>query len=150
MDSIKDQLDQAMAQLEETRRAVDSAKERLSQASATVRSHDRSVEVTVSSQGQLTAVKFLDGKYRTMGAAQLSASVMEATRQAQAQMAQEVMDAFRPLTDQMGDGPQPANAGVDWDEVFGPLMRSVERSSERRAGASDKLRDEIHEDGEGR
>ncbi|MGO4750479.1 YbaB/EbfC family nucleoid-associated protein, partial [Streptomyces sp. 2MCAF27] len=91
-DSIKDRLAKAVANLEETQMAVARAREQLSVASATVRSRDRSVEVTVNSQGQLSEVKFLDGKYRAMGAAQLSASVIEAAQQAQAEMAQMVLN----------------------------------------------------------
>lgn len=146
---IEDRLAKARAHLEETQQAVARAQEQLSTAQATVRSRDRSVEVTVSAQGQLSEVKFLDGKYRTMGAAQLSASVMEAARQAQAEMAQTVLDAFQPLSERPRSlRPHIEGSGVDWDNIFGPLLDTVERGSAARRGASDKLRDEITEDTE--
>src|SRR4051794_38583986 len=104
-ESIKDRLAKAVANLKETQKAVTQAQEQLSTASATVRSRDRSVEVTVNSQGHLSEVKFLDGKYRTMGAAQLSAAVTEAAQRAQAEMAQKVLDAFQPLSERQGVRP---------------------------------------------
>ncbi|WP_432036366.1 YbaB/EbfC family nucleoid-associated protein [Streptomyces cucumeris] len=149
-ESIKDRLAKAVAQLEETKKAVAHAQEQLSTASVTVRSRDRSVEVTVNAQGQLSEVKFLDGKYRSLGASQLSASVMEAARQAQARMAQTVLDTFRPLSETAGGRPHIEGSGVDWDQIFGPLTDTVARGASARGGASDGLRDEIHEDGEKR
>ncbi|NJQ02995.1 YbaB/EbfC family nucleoid-associated protein [Streptomyces zingiberis] len=147
-DSIEDRLAKAVAHLEATKQAAARAQEQLSQASVTVRSRDRSVEVTVNAQGGLGEVKFLDGKYRTMGAAQLSASVMEATRQAQAEMARTVMETFRPLSETEGDRPYIEGSGIDWDDLFGPLMATVEEAETGRPSASDKLRDEIIEDGD--
>ncbi|MDW6059176.1 YbaB/EbfC family nucleoid-associated protein [Streptomyces sp. FXJ1.4098] len=149
-ESIKDRLAKAVANLEETKKAVARAQEQLSVASATVRSRDRSVEVTVNSQGQLSEVKFLDGKYRTMGAAQLSAAVIEAAQQAQAEMAQMVLNTFQPLSETPGARPHVEGSGVDWDQIFGPLTETIERGAAARRGASDKLRDEITEDGEKR
>jgi DNA-binding protein YbaB len=150
-ESIKDRLDKAMANLEETRKAVADAQEQLSKASTTVRSRDRSVEVTVNAQGHLSEVKFLDGKYRNMGAAQLSASLVEASRQAHGQMAQLVLDTFQPLSEGVeGTRPHIEGMDVDWDNIFAPLTETVERGAAAPSGADDKLRDEIHEDGEKR
>ncbi|MGW4034157.1 YbaB/EbfC family nucleoid-associated protein [Streptomyces sp. NPDC004838] len=145
---IQERLAKAMAQLEETRQAVAAAEQRLRATSVTMRSRDRSVEVTVDAQGHLADVRFLDGKYRTMGAAQLAASVIEAARQGEAEMARTVMEAFRPLAESTGARPDVEGAGVDWDDVFGPLMESVKRGESARRGTDDRLRDEITEDGE--
>src|SRR4051794_8377132 len=90
-ESIEQRLAQAMAELEATEAAVARAEQELSSATCTVRSPDRAVEVTVSSQGDLTALKFLDGKYRTMAASQLAACVLEAAQEARALMARRVM-----------------------------------------------------------
>ncbi|MEW1724890.1 YbaB/EbfC family nucleoid-associated protein [Streptomyces sp. NPDC093109] len=150
-ESIQERLDRARAHLEQTQKAVADAKAHLSNASATARSKDRSVEVTVNAQGQLSEVKFLDGKYRTMGAMQLAASVLEASRQAHAQMARTVMDAFRPVSDTPKDLlPRSEGVDMDWEGVFGPLMDTVKRAAAERGGASDHLRDEITEDAEKR
>ncbi|MFJ4274316.1 YbaB/EbfC family nucleoid-associated protein [Streptomyces coelicoflavus] len=143
---IEERLAKAMARLEETRNAVKGAEERLRRATATARSGDRSVEITVDAQGHLAEVRFLDGKYRTLGAAQLAASVVEAARRAQADMAQTVLDEFQPLSETQGERPHVEASGVDWDDIFGPLLHTVERGRDARPGASDRLRDEITED----
>ncbi|KAF2775043.1 YbaB/EbfC family nucleoid-associated protein [Streptomyces sp. OM5714] len=143
---INERLAKAMARLEETRNAVKSAEDRLRSVTATARSGDRSVEITVNAQGHLAEVRFLDGKYRTLGAAQLAASVVEASRRAQADMAQKVLDEFRPLSETQGERPHVEGSGVDWDDIFGPLLHTVERGRNVRPGVSDRLRDEITED----
>ncbi|MEW2396088.1 YbaB/EbfC family nucleoid-associated protein [Streptomyces sp. NPDC046862] len=148
-ESMQERLDRARAHLEQTQKAVADAKAHLSTASATVRSRDRSVEVTVNAQGHLGEVKFLDGKYRNMGATQLAASVLEASREAHAQMARTVMDAFRPFSDTPRDLlPRSEGVDTDWEGIFGPLMDTVRRGAAARGGASDHLRDEITEDPE--
>ncbi|MGY0064654.1 YbaB/EbfC family nucleoid-associated protein [Streptomyces sp. LZ34] len=149
-ESIKERLAKAMADMERTQQAVAQAKAQLSTASVTVRSRDRAVEATVSAQGQVTDVKFLDGKYRTMGAAQLAASVMEAVTQAQAQMAQTVMDTFRPLSDSVSGAPRLDGVGIEWGEIFAPLADTASRGGTAHGRSSDRLRDEIHEDGDRR
>ncbi|MFI2378273.1 YbaB/EbfC family nucleoid-associated protein [Streptomyces sp. NPDC018964] len=145
---IKERLARAMAQLEETRQAVDQAQQQLRTATVTVRSRDRSVEVTVNSQGHLGEVRFLGGKYRTMGAAQLSAAVAEAAHQAQADMARMVLEAFRPLSETPGVQPRIEGSGIEWEDVFGPLLDTVAKGADARRRADDRLRDEITEDGE--
>ncbi|GHE24042.1 YbaB/EbfC family nucleoid-associated protein [Streptomyces capillispiralis] len=145
---IEERLAKAMAHLEETRQAVDHAQQQLRTATVTVRSKDRSVEVTVDSQGHLGEVKFLNGKYRTMGAAQLSAAVAEAAHQAQADMAHMVLEAFRPVSETSGAQPHVEGSGVEWDDIFGPLLDTVDKGADARRRAGDRLRDEITEDGE--
>jgi DNA-binding protein YbaB len=145
---IKDRLARAIAELEETRQAVDRAEQRLRASTVTVRSRDRSVEVTVDAQGHLDDVRFLNGTYRTMGAAQLSAAVLEAARRAQADAARMVMDTFRPLSETAGLLPRIEGSGVEWDDVFGPLLHTVDKAEEARRRTGDGLRDEITEDGE--
>jgi DNA-binding protein YbaB len=97
-ETIEQRLARAMADLETTTAAVAEAEAELSHASCTIRSQDRSVEVTVSAQGDLTDVRFLEGKYRTMPAGQLAASVLEAAQEARAVMARRVMETFEPFT----------------------------------------------------
>ncbi|QDY80310.1 YbaB/EbfC family nucleoid-associated protein [Streptomyces qinzhouensis] len=145
---IQERLAEAVARLEQTQRAVAAAEQRLRGAGVTVRSRDRSVEVTVDSRGQLADVRFLDGKYRTMGASQLTAAVLEAARQGQAEMARTVLDTFQPLSEAVGGRPRIEGSGVDWGQVFGPLVETVERGAAGRGGTSHRLRDAITEDGD--
>jgi DNA-binding protein YbaB len=146
-ESIEQRLAQAMAELEATQTAVAQAEQELSHATCTVRSPDRAVEVTVSSQGDLTALKFLDGKYRTMTASQLAASVLESAQDARAQMARRVMATFEPFTRPSTGVPELTGVDVDWNRIFGPGVLEGPRAAQGRSGAG-RLRDEINEDTE--
>ncbi|MFD5430115.1 YbaB/EbfC family nucleoid-associated protein [Streptomyces sp. NPDC127084] len=144
---IEKRIAKAMAELESVQAAVAQAEERLAGASATVRSRDRAVEVTVGAGGELTGLKFLDNKYRAMNASQLAQSVMEAVGRGRAQMAREVMDTFGPLTAPSADLPELRGVDIDWDRIFGSAL-SGEAGSGHGRRAGNRLRDEIHEDGD--
>ncbi|MDH2393680.1 YbaB/EbfC family nucleoid-associated protein [Streptomyces sp. HNM0663] len=142
---MEQRIAKAMAELESVQAAVARAEERLARAFATVRSRDRAVEVTVGAGGELTGLKFLDNKYRSMNAAQLAASVMEAVGRGRAQMAREVMDTFAPLTSPSAEVPELRGVDVDWDRIFGSALSGEAGGRYGRRGG-DRLRDEIHED----
>jgi DNA-binding protein YbaB len=134
----------AMAELQAVEAAVARAEEDLRGASHTVRSRDRTVEVTVGPQGELTGLRFLDGRYRSMPAGQLAASVLEAVGQGRAEMAHRVREIFEPLTRPSGVAPEFGGFDVDWDRILGPAYEGAADTGGRPA--RDRLRDEIHED----
>ncbi len=145
--SMEKKLADAMAELEATQEAVAKAEAELREASFTVRSKDRAVEVTVGHQGELTALRFLEGKYRRMAAGELAASVLDAAERARTQMSRHVMETFQPFTQPSTAVPELAGVDIDWAEIFGPaVLEAPERAAGRRG--SGRLRDEIHEDGE--
>ncbi|MFJ3492509.1 YbaB/EbfC family nucleoid-associated protein [Streptomyces sp. NPDC086091] len=144
---IEQRIAKAMAELESVQAAVAQAEERLAGASATVRSRDRAVEVTVGAAGELTGLKFLDNKYRSMNASQLAQSVMEAVGRGRAQMAQEVMDTFGPLTAPSTELPELRGIDIDWDRIFGSALGG-EPGGGHGGRTRSRLRDEIHEDGD--
>ncbi|NEC89243.1 YbaB/EbfC family nucleoid-associated protein [Streptomyces sp. SID12501] len=146
-ETIEQRLAQAMADLETTQTAVARAERELADASSTVRSPDRAVEVTVSAQGDLTELKFLDGKHRTMSATQLAASVLEAVQEARAVMARQVMNTFEPFTRPSDAVPELPGVNVDWHKIFGPGVLDGPRAGANRSSSS-RLRDEINEDTE--
>jgi DNA-binding protein YbaB len=150
MESLENRLAQAMADLESTQAAVAKAGEQLRQASHTVRSKDRSVEVCVGPQGELTELRFLDGKYRNMGASELSNSVLEAVGEARGRMARQVMQTFKPFTETNKDLAEEMGVDLDWGRIFGPdvLGEEPETPTRRRRRTSSRLRDEISEDEE--
>ncbi|NEA68407.1 YbaB/EbfC family nucleoid-associated protein [Streptomyces sp. SID12488] len=134
-----------MAHLKATEEAAAKARGELDAASVTARSSDRSVRVVVGAKGEMTSLEFLDGRYRTMAASQLSASVLEAANAARAEMARRVVDTLEPLTRMSVRGIVPADrAGVDWDSIFGTLIS--ETSVDQGSTAASRFRDEIHED----
>ncbi|MFD9545661.1 YbaB/EbfC family nucleoid-associated protein [Streptomyces sp. NPDC060022] len=144
--SMEDRVAKAMAHLKATEEAVAKANAELEQNEATARSADRSVKVTVGSKGDLIGLEFLDGKYKTMAASQLSAAVLEAATQARADMARTVMGVLDPLTKRVTDGSMSERMGVDWDKIFGSLVS--ENPDAQKPTAMSRLRDEIHEDEE--
>jgi len=146
-ETMEQRVAQAMADLAETQSAVARAERELADASSTVRSPDRAVEVTVSAQGDLTELTFLDGKYRTMSATQLAASVLEAVQEARAEMAHQVMRTFEPFTRPSDAVPELPGVNVDWHKIFGPGVLDGPRAGDDRSSSS-RLRDEIHEDTE--
>ncbi|MDN3271144.1 YbaB/EbfC family nucleoid-associated protein [Streptomyces sp. MA15] len=143
---MEDRVAQAMAHLKAAEEAAASARAELDAASATARSADRSVRVSVGAKGELTSLEFLDGKYRTMAAAQLSAAVLEAANTARAEMARRVVDVLDPLTRMTARGAAPERMGVDWGSVFGSLLS--ETAVPKGPTAMSRLRDEIVEDDE--
>jgi hypothetical protein len=142
--SMEDRVAAARAHLKATEEAVAKAEGELNTASVTARSADRSVRVAVGPKGELTSLEFLDGKYRSMAASQLSASVLEAANTARAEMARRVVDLLDPLTRMTARGMAPERMGVDWGSVFGSLLS--ETSVDEGPTAMSRLRDEIHED----
>lgn len=143
---MEDRVAKAMAHLKATEEAVAKAEAELNEASVSARSADRSVRVAVGAKGEMTSLEFLDGKYRSMAASQLSASVLEAANTARAEMARRVVDTLDPITRMSARGSVPEHLGVDWGSIFGSLLS--ETSVENGSTAMSRLRDEIHEDEE--
>jgi DNA-binding protein YbaB len=149
-ESLQEQIDKARADLEAAESAVARAEGELRDSAVTTRSKDRSVEVTVGPQGELQSLKFLADKYKTMEAAELSASVIEAAEKARARMARRVMDAFSPVTQYARPAAEVPEGtprlDVDWERVFGSLV--TDPPDKRRASrrSDDGLRDEINEE----
>ena len=139
---------EARERLASTKAAVARAHAELNEASATVRSKDRSVEVTVGLQGELKRVKFLDERYQTMEAAKLSAAIVEAAGKGRVVMARRVKDAFSEVR-RIGQGSSDVlGYAPDWDQVFGPEPKAGGRGgASRRGRTTQKLHDEIEEDG---
>ncbi len=148
---IEEQLAKAVEQLRQTEQAAAQAQNQLGAMSETARSRDGSVEVTVSAQGRIEDIRFLDGRHRSMSAEKLSAATMEAADHAQAVMARVVMETLRPLTE-LADALS-ANtseegreaAADDWARLFAPLEETAARGNVNEARGSARLRDEIHE-----
>lgn len=145
--SVEARLATAMAELEATEKGVAKAEAELRQATRTIRSADRSVEVTVGPQGELTALRFLAEKYRTMSPGELSGSVLEAFGRARMEMARHVMQTFEPFTRPSTAVPELTGVDVDWAKIFGPEVLQ-DPDDLARQGSGHRLRDEIDEDEE--
>jgi DNA-binding protein YbaB len=119
------------------------ARTELDEASTTARSKDRSVEVTVGSQGELKRVKFLEEKYRTMEPGELSAAIVEAANKGRAVMADRVRETFSSIAPARSADSDVPGFSLDWEQLFGTAPKTDGRRSGRPAAA---LHDEIVED----
>ncbi|MEU5641332.1 YbaB/EbfC family nucleoid-associated protein [Streptomyces milbemycinicus] len=144
-DPYAERIHQARAHLEATRAAIARAEQDLTDHNVTARSRDRAVEVTIGPQGELAGLTFLDNKYLNMTGPQLAASVLEAAQRGRQQVAQRVMDTFRPLMAANPDVPGSRDIDIDWDRLFGSAFEGGRRVGGGRP-SNDRLRDEIHED----
>jgi DNA-binding protein YbaB len=145
--SVEQRLAEAMAELEATQAGVAKAEAELRNASVTVRSKDRAVEVTVGHQGELTGLRFLEGKYRTMAAAELAGAVLDSVTQARTLMSRRVMETFEPFTRPSTQVPELTGVDIDWGKIFGPAVLEDPHAAPARPNAR-RLRDEISEDAE--
>ncbi|MGX1756819.1 YbaB/EbfC family nucleoid-associated protein [Streptomyces lydicus] len=143
-ESMAERIAKARAHLEETRAAIGRAGEDLRNTSETVRSRDRSVEVTVGPQGELTGLTFPDNKFGGMTGPQLAASVLEASDEARRRVAERVMEAFAPLTGPNPHAPEAGGVAIDWEQIFGSALSGGQRTGAGRSRS--RLRDEIIED----
>ncbi|MCX2923463.1 YbaB/EbfC family nucleoid-associated protein [Streptomyces sp. NEAU-W12] len=142
-DSLEDRIARTTAEVEQLEKDVVTAQAQLEGARHTAHSSDRSMQVTVNGRGELIAAEFLDGKYRTMAAAQLSAALLEAVTAARAAMARAAVEMLDPVTRRAPAGSPRQVRGVDWSQVFGSLLDDDLGQQPRR---SSRFRDEIHED----
>ncbi|MFG3237359.1 YbaB/EbfC family nucleoid-associated protein [Streptomyces antibioticus] len=146
MEPVEERLAKAMEALETTRAAVADAEERLRSASVTLMSKDRSLEITVGARGELTAMKFHDGKYRAMAPTQLAAVIMQTLGEARSRMARQVLETYQPISEGVPRLTGVPGVEIDWDGLFGSLVSEGEAKSGKSSGRS--LRDEIVEDQE--
>lgn len=145
IERLEKRLAQANAELESVQAAVAEAERRMGAFSSTVVSKDGSVEVTVGTQGELTGLKFLDGKYRSMSASQLADAVLDTVQEARSHFARAVRDLFEPLTRPSVTLPELPGMEIDWDRLVGPAAEVLPEGPRTRT-ANDRLRDEIDED----
>jgi hypothetical protein len=147
-DPLEQRVAQAMAELEAAEAAVAQAEARMRDFSTVVVSRDGSVEVTVGPQGELTDLKFLDGKYRSMSAPQLAAAVLAAAEEGRNRAAEEAVRVFRPLTEPSKGIPELSGLDVDWDRLLGRRDDAGAGRATPWQSANARLRDEISEDDE--
>lgn len=144
VERLEKRLAQANAELESVQAAVAEAEQRMSAFSSSVLSKDGSVEVTVGARGELSGLRFLDGKYRAMSASQLADAVLDTVHEARSHHARAVRDLFEPLTRPSAVVPELPGMGIDWDRLVGPAADALPEEPAPRT-ASDRLRDEIDE-----
>ncbi|MET7484587.1 YbaB/EbfC family nucleoid-associated protein [Streptomyces sp. NPDC005538] len=146
-EQLERRLARARAELAAAEQDVARAEADMGDYSSVTVSGDGSVEVTVGPRGELSDLRFLDGKYREMSGAELGAAIVEATAAGRAQARREAARHFRPLDTPGPQVPELAGLDIDWARFVG-LSASVGGSSARSA-ARTRLHDEIGDVEEG-
>ncbi|MFC9287690.1 YbaB/EbfC family nucleoid-associated protein [Streptomyces sp. NPDC057052] len=146
---LEKRLEKAMAELQAAQEAVARTERELRQASFAVLSSDRAVRATVGPQGELTAIEFLENKYRDMSPQELAASVLEAASAARLKMNRHVMKAMAPFTEPSAEVPELKGFELDWERIFGPaVLEEDDEDTARGDRAAPAWRDALGDDGE--
>ncbi|MFD9359447.1 YbaB/EbfC family nucleoid-associated protein [Streptomyces sp. NPDC060031] len=146
---MEDRIARSLAEFEERRAQIMDLQREFQTASVTATAKDRSVEVTVDAQGNVTGLRFPNAKYRSLAPAELAAVLMQTMAEARAEVRRQVLEAFQPLSGRrLGE-----EGGLDWEKLFGPLKEEglptpPVRPPSSGAGARSGLADEITEDDE--
>jgi DNA-binding protein YbaB len=92
------QIEDLLTEYRVAREAAVNTRRRINEIEATVTAPRRSVQVTVGAQGQVTALEFPTGAYRTMAPKELSKVIVSTLEQARAKALEQVMEtALGPL-----------------------------------------------------
>ncbi|MEV5570969.1 YbaB/EbfC family nucleoid-associated protein [Spirillospora sp. NPDC052269] len=99
-------IDELLGQYREQRDKLKGLQERLADIEASAEAADGMVQVTVDRQGRLSALTLDPRVYRKLGSEELSDAVLEASREAAAQVAEKISQAMQDVvpTGPAGDG----------------------------------------------
>ncbi|CAM5491382.1 YbaB/EbfC family nucleoid-associated protein [Streptomyces fumanus] len=118
--SFERQMRDALADFTKQHEALRKVSTDVAALTATARSHDRAVEVTVTAQGEVTALRFLGDKHRTMTAQKLAADVLEAISQARTRVGEQVSALMESVAG-LGSGVRSDGfGGLDLDKLLEP------------------------------
>ncbi|MDH6573835.1 DNA-binding protein YbaB [Streptomyces sp. SAI-117] len=143
---LEKRVEKAMAELQAAQAAMERTERELRQVSFAVLSSDRAVRATVGPQGEVTALDFLDDKYRDMSPQELAASVLEAINAARVKVNRHVMKALTPFTQPSDSMPELEGFDVDWGNIFGPEVLEDDGDDANEAEKKPGWRDALEED----
>jgi hypothetical protein len=109
--SAEDAAEAAMRTFEEERRKLSELHRKMDEDSSTVRAKDRCLSMTFDGRGELTAMKFLGTKFRSMAPAELAHVIVETVNEGRAR-------SMKKLGESMGTG----LPGVDFAELAAGKM----------------------------
>lgn len=129
--SLRDQLDEALGELQAHQRKMVEIRDEMRKATATVRSKDRTLSVTVGSRGEVREIAFHGDGYRRMAPAELSATLIETLNQAGAELAGRVRGAFGPHQHVGRRIRESMTGGTELDEFLAPLVELMRGRDEK-------------------
>ena len=143
-----EQIQSAMANLQEQRAKMVEAQKELQKATASVTSKDRMVTVKVGAQGQVVSMTFLTTAYQDMAPAELASKLTHVLNEARAQMGEQVIEKMRSF-DGIGAALRTSIGGAttDLDELMAPLraMRpGLEEEEAKKGKKQTKKQKEFH------
>ncbi|MFB7614109.1 YbaB/EbfC family nucleoid-associated protein [Kitasatospora sp. NPDC056181] len=128
--SFAEQLEQALAELEEQQAKMAQAAKELQASTASATSKDRMVTAKVGPQGEILALTFHTVSYQSMAPAQLSAVLMDVLNEAKARMGDQIAKSMRSF-EGVGESlrlsltgesdPDWPSIGLDLDALLAPL-----------------------------
>ncbi|MER7765709.1 YbaB/EbfC family nucleoid-associated protein [Kitasatospora sp. NPDC096140] len=131
--SFEDQLDRALASLEEQKERLAESTRRMQAMTAEARSKDRMVTAKVGPQGELLALSFHTTAYQSMAPAELSTVLKDVLNEAKARMGERIAAEMRGFegvgetlrmnfTGERGDeDPFGTGGALDLDALLAPL-----------------------------
>ncbi|MEV7929393.1 MULTISPECIES: YbaB/EbfC family nucleoid-associated protein [unclassified Kitasatospora] len=143
--SYAEQIEQAMAALEEQQAKMAVAAKELQAATASVTSKDRMVTATVGAQGQVVSLVFHTTAYRSMAPAQLGQVLADVLNTARADIGErvaETMGAFSGLGEALRAS---MTGGTELDDLFAPLRDMRPGYADEAAAADRRKRDRQEE-----
>ncbi|MER5888284.1 YbaB/EbfC family nucleoid-associated protein [Streptomyces sp. NPDC001941] len=152
MNHMEERLAEALAEFEESRARLAEAAQAAARVSATVTAKDRSVEVTMGAQGELTRIRFPSDAYRGMPPAQLAGVLTSTINEARARAAEQLAEIYRPFgaLPRLSDDAEGGVTELDWKEMFAPFREEgiLTPPAEAPRGSSGALLDELVEESE--
>lgn len=97
MNAFQNQINEIMAELEQSQRDLRRAQARISEVSRTTQSGNRMVSATVDARGQLTGLQFHGTKYRSLPGPELADLIVRTVRKAKSAAAAEVQETMKNL-----------------------------------------------------
>ncbi|GIF25616.1 DNA-binding protein YbaB [Actinoplanes tereljensis] len=120
---LHNQIEQAYAEMERQRLALEDVQSELAGTSTTVTSKNRALTVTVDARGAVTGIKFLTSGYRTMAGPELAALLVETMETARDEAMAKTVASFQsilpdslPLRDMM-------EGRVDFDGILNDALK---------------------------
>ena len=125
---LNDRVEEALAQLRRDREELRRVSERAGRAAgATATAKDRSLSVTVDSQGSLTGITFHGQRFRKMAPAELAALIVRTTAAARTEATAAMIELFQPLFPGGFDLNDMMAGTFDLDAMFDDAVRQARR-----------------------
>lgn len=121
MNAFQSQINEIMAELEQSRQDLHKAQTRISEVSRTTQSGNRMVSATVDARGQLTGLQFHGTKYRSIPGPELADLIVRTVRKANSAAAAEVHETMKSLLPGQGLPPILAKA-IEGSELPADLL----------------------------